>query len=109
MPYQHEQLAEGKWQTLSLIEQLGNVGSEVGRAAKWQSRDKKNYESASKRALELLDLTIQDARWRGRLKEITRSREFFCGAILGVNSYQTTLQDLDRYFSQFALAARLKK
>jgi hypothetical protein len=29
--HRHRELAAGRWQTLSLAEQLGNVGSEVGR------------------------------------------------------------------------------
>lgn len=109
MPHQHEQLAGGGWQKLSLIEQLGNIGSEVGRAAKWRGQDEENFRQAAWRALELFDLTIRDVRWRGRLKEILRAREFFCGALLGGDTYKTTLSDLDRYFFQYAAAARLKK
>ncbi|MBI3420453.1 MAG: hypothetical protein HY006_00125 [Candidatus Sungbacteria bacterium] len=52
MPHQHQQLAEGKWHELSLVGQLANVGSEVGRAAKWQGRDEENFKQASGRALE---------------------------------------------------------
>jgi hypothetical protein len=104
---QHQQLAEGGWSKLSLLEQLANVGSEVGRAAKWQNRDRTSYEAAYRRALELLDLTMQDVRWRHRLKEISRARELLIGAVSG--EYETSLQDLDRYFMQFALAARLRK
>ena len=31
-------------------------------------------------ALELLDLTLADPRWRGRLREISRARELLCDA-----------------------------
>lgn len=109
MPPQHQNLASGRWLQLSLMEQLANVGSEVGRAAKWQGKDQENFQYAYRRALELLDLTIGDHRWRGRLKEIVRAREFFCAAALDGNEYKTTLADLERYFSQFALAVRLRK
>src|SRR5262249_58126211 len=34
------------------------------------------------RALELLDLTLEDPRWRNRLFEITRARELLCAAVL---------------------------
>jgi hypothetical protein len=53
---QHQSLAAGRWQTLSLAEQLGNVGSEVGRAvrAKTQHNDRRMW-SALERALELFD------------------------------------------------------
>jgi len=58
------------------------------------------------RALELIDLTIRDSRWRHRLKEIVRAREVLCDTALEGNAYGATFEDLDRYFTQFALAAR---
>lgn len=58
------------------------------------------------RALELLDLTIRDPRWRHRLKELTRAREFLCDAWLGGKEYHSDLEGLNRYFLDFALAAR---
>lgn len=91
------------------MEQLANIGSEIGRAAKWQEKDKESYKAAYGRALELLDLTIDDSRWRGRLKEIARVRELVAGAALGENLYNTSFSDLERYFSHFALAARLQR
>lgn len=96
---------------LSLIEQMGNIGSEVRRAACWQGRDEKMFNSAVERALELFDLTLMDERWQRqkRLKEIARPREVFCDAVLGGKEYKSSLEDLDKYFFQFALAARLKK
>ncbi len=106
MTYQHENLAGGRWFTLSLVGQLGNVGSEVGRAARRRGRDETLFRAAIDRALELLDLTIADPRWRGRLKEIVRVREVLCDAAFGEGLYQTSLEELDRYFFRFALAAR---
>jgi len=103
---QHASLAAGRWSTLSLLEQLGNVGSEVGRAARWQNKDKGRFEGAFARALELLDLTIADARWQGRCKELLRARELLGDSYCGGNAYQTTFADLERYFSFFAYAAR---
>jgi hypothetical protein len=58
------------------------------------------------RALELLDLSIQDPRWRRRLKELARAREMLCAAWLGGAEYRADLEGLDRYFLKFALAAR---
>lgn len=79
----HNNLSFERWQELSLLEQLGNIGSEVSRALKWEGKDEKTFNGAVDRALELFDLTLQDARWRGaRLREIARAREVFCDAIL---------------------------
>ena len=81
--YRHRELAAGGWGRLSLAEQLGNVGSEVGRMRRWRDRDERLATAAFDRALELLDLTLADARWRGRLKEIARARELLCDAASG--------------------------
>ena len=104
---QHQFLAAGRWGALTLMEQLGNVGSEVGRARRWQGEDTALFEGAFVRSLELLDLTIRDPRWRGRLKELTRAREVLCDAFGGGPEYASTLEDMERYFYPFALAARL--
>ena len=104
----HKTLAEGRWREFSLMEQLGNVGSEVGRARYWQERDQTASKKAMERALELMDMTIRDPRWRNhRLKELRRAREMVVDAMRGGKEYGSTLEDLDEYFFQFAIAARL--
>ena len=104
--YRHPEQAGGRWRHLSLAEQLGNVGSEVGRMLRWSGRDERLTTGAFERALELLDLTLADSRWRGRLREIARARELLCDAAAGGSEYGTRLEDLDRYFLAFAVAAR---
>jgi len=106
---QHKNLAAGRWQQLSFAEQMGNIGSEISRALNWRDKDQKSYENAIDRALELLDLTINDLRWQNRLKEIVRTRELLCDAIFGGKEYKTSLEDLNQYFFHFALAARVNK
>lgn len=108
MSFQHQDLAAGKWFTLTIFEQLGNVGSEISRARKWQDKNEEYFKNAIFRALELLDLTIADSRWKktGRLREICRARELVCDAYYGGKEYGSTLEDLDRYFYYFAYAAR---
>ncbi len=98
-------ISKERWWTLSLAEQLGNVGSEVGRAAKWQGRDETSFWGAVGRALELLDLTRTDKRWKNRRAEIDRTREVFSDAVLGGYEYKSSLPELERYFMQFALLA----
>lgn len=106
MSHVHANLATGRWQTLSLMEQLANVGSDVARARRWQGKDPRLSEKAFIRALELLDLSIGDHRWKGRRKELTRARELLCDAMCGGSAYSSDLASLDRYFLHFAVAAR---
>ena len=73
---------------------------------RWRGRDERLMSSAFDRALELLDLTLADPRWHGRLREIARVRELLCDASAGGADYATMLEDLDRYFLAFAVAAR---
>ena len=104
---QHKSLAAGRWFLLSYAEQMGTIGGEVHRAVQWQARDRKIFDVAVDNTLELIDLTIADVRWQKRLREILRVREFFCDAVFGDNQYHTSLDDLDNYFLQFAIAVRL--
>jgi hypothetical protein len=106
---QHRELAAGRWWSLSLAEQLGNVGSEVSRAARWQVRNPEVARDALYRALELLDLTLADPRHRqsrARLREIARAREVVADFFAGPNQYGSTATSLQRYFDAYALAAR---
>jgi hypothetical protein len=109
-PTRHETLAAGRWQTLSLAEQLGNIGSEVSRAlrAKAQGNDGRMW-AALERALELFDLTVADPRMHGRRREVLRAREVVCDFLLGENMYRSTAESLDRYFLTFARAARANR
>jgi len=107
----HKDLAGGRWLEFSLAEQMGNIGSEVGRATKWQNKG--NIESRDKaldRAFELLGFTMADIRWRGnRLKEICRAREVLADVFYGDNVYNDSPEKMEKYFYQFALAARINK
>ena len=106
--FQHRSLAEGKWFTLSLAEQLANIGSEVHRAILARG-DENRFKGAVIRGLELFNLTVSDKRWSKRLKELTRLKELFCDAVSGGTEYATSLEDLDKYFYHFAFAVRKSK
>jgi hypothetical protein len=105
VPVRHDTLAAGRWQQFTICEQLGHVGSEVSRT-KNAAGNEARFWSAAARAFELLDLTIGDPRWKSRLRELLRAREFLADAILGGHVYRTSMDDMDRYFFQFARAAR---
>jgi hypothetical protein len=106
----HRNLTLSHWQKFSLVEQLANIGAEVGRALSWQKKgDKEKGQRAIERGLELFDLTISDQRWQHRLKEIARAREVVCDYFFGDNQYQSSPESLDKYFLSFAMAARRNK
>lgn len=107
----HKDMAAGRWHELTLAEQLGNVGSEVGRALNWQRRGHVEYaERARERALELIDLTAADKRWHfPRKREILRMREVLCDFWWGDNEYGSTSANLEKYFMAFAYYARASR
>lgn len=101
---QHVELAQGRWQTLTLAEQLGNIGSEFDRvlAAK-KAGDKDRADKALARFLELFDLTLADGRWASaRRRELARLRE----QSLEEFEKGSALESLSQYYLNFALAAR---
>lgn len=105
MNTQHKDLAAGKWLLMSLAEQMGNIGSEIHRLVLAKD-DIGRRDAALDRCIELIDLTLADRRWVKGYKEIARVREVLCDIYFGDNQYQTSIEDLDEYFFQFALIAR---
>ncbi len=102
----HPELAAGRWFTLSLAEQLGNVGSEFERASRWKrERDAERFDHAFARMLELLDLTIADSRWRqNHLSELKAVRERARQELCSDEALDS--DNLREYFYAFALSAR---
>ncbi len=101
----HKDLAGGRWHTMTLAEQMGNIGSEVSRAGLAKDKDKKRFWGAVDRGLELFDLTLSDPRWKGRLLEIGRARDVFCDAVFDGKEYGSTFPGIQKYFDIFALYA----
>lgn len=107
MSYQHEGLAAGRWKELSFVEQMANIGSEVGRALNWRSKGNDAYcQNAFDRALELLDFTLDSVKGFPRLKEVARLREAIADYFFGTNQAAFTEESLKRYFMHFTFAAR---
>lgn len=104
----HPGLSAERWQAMSLHEQLGNVGTEVARAARAKANaSDERLSFALDRALELFAFTLDDDRWRGpRRREIARAREVVCDFLVGDNEYGSTAESLDAYFLSYAVAAR---
>ena len=107
MNYQHKGLAAGRWQQLTFIEQMANIGSEVERALNWKVKGNNQHcENAFDRALELIDLTLDGLESYPRLKEITRVREALVDYFMGDNQFAWTEEIWRKYFFYFAYAAR---
>jgi len=106
-------LNEERWASMTLAEQMANIGSEVGRSAKWLSKGKQVMaDGAFLRALDLIDLTIQFGRkgQPGRkylLRELCRARECYTGAYLSAD--YPTLAFVDSYFTSFVSICLSKK
>ena len=109
MTVQHKELAEGRWRQMSFVEQMGNAGSEVERFLNWRAKGHPEYSAkAFARALELLDLTMDANRQRGRLREVARVREALVD-YEGANAFGSTEDSWRKYFRAFAYAARRKR
>ncbi|HSC28898.1 MAG TPA: hypothetical protein VLD67_16600 [Vicinamibacterales bacterium] len=79
------------------------------RAIRWSGRNEHLARGALERALELIDLTLDDPRHRrspARLRELARAREVVVGFFAGPNEYRSTAGGLQRYFDAYALAVR---
>ena len=91
-----------RWRRLSILEQMGNIGSEAGRTIKAKKRGD-DFEPALIRALDLFDATVQGliADKSYRVKEVLRARDQFLQAL-----YIREDDKIEEYFMQFAIAAR---
>lgn len=106
-PAIHASLANGRWHTLTLSEQLGNIGSDVERAFRAHAQGRADrFALAFDRALELFDLTVKDQRLTapGR-REVLRAREQFCRVFFDDTCEGDLAEYLQKYFLQFAMAA----
>jgi hypothetical protein len=95
-----------KWARLSPFEQMGNIGSEVGRSMNALQRgDKESLDGAYRRGLDLIDATVDAWDSEPRKRELLCARKLFTNAI---ESHKVDRQ-LDNYFMQFAIAARASR
>ncbi len=106
------QVDRAKWSKMSIFDQMGNISSEVGRAINSKKQNnKQNLENSIIRALDLFDVTIDQLinAKSIRSKEVLRSRDQFLTVIYKESPSTNELSSLDRYFTQYAIAARINK
>jgi hypothetical protein len=95
---------KGTWLKLTRSQQLGNIGSEIARARHWSvHNDDVNRKKALERALELLDLTLDDRRWGYGIKEIARFREIVSAWFCDETFFDVRPEDLENYCVDFVI------
>ncbi len=97
-----------RWFKFSLVEQMANIGSEIGRAINWRGKGENESRLFFERGLELLDLTIEDSKNKKRLKELLRVRECLSDYFCFDNIYGSNDEKWNNYFYGFNYAASLK-
>jgi hypothetical protein len=100
----HEYSADA-WASMDMFNQMGNIGSEVGRALTAKRQGKLDRcQAAYLRGLDLIDETarIWANQKRAGLRELLYAREQFAESVTSSKIDPT----LEAYFMQFAIAAR---
>lgn len=97
------------WNERTTMEQMANIGAEVGRTINWNKKDKKYAQLAFYRALNLLQQTKADPKNRSKLKELCRLYEMLVDWWLGNPVYQSNDQSWEKYFYAFNYAARRER
>jgi hypothetical protein len=94
-----------KWAEMDMFNQMGNIGSEVGRALSAKRQGKLDRcQAAFYRGLDLIDETAQlwAVKKQVGLRELLYARELFAESVTTDKIDPT----LEAYFMQFAIAAR---
>jgi len=102
-------ITQEKWQEFSLEQQMANIGSEVTRVVNLKEKnDKELSENSAWRVLEMIDSTLSDRRWKGRLREVFFLRDVFCDYLFNYGNFDVLGNNLKEYFLPFALLAMQK-
>ena len=98
-----------RWSQLTFNEQMGNIGSEVGRAINAHRNGISARETrAVDRAIDLFSATVEvliGTPFSYRLKEVLRARDEFLRLFFD-GTFEEDADNIERYFMYFAFAAR---
>ena len=98
-----------RWAQLTFYEQMGNIGSEVGRsiiAHRNGNNERKNR--AIDRAIDLFSATVEvtvGTSYAYRLKEVLRARDEYLRLFFD-GTFDHDADNIERYFMDFAYMAR---
>jgi hypothetical protein len=100
-----------RWATMTIFEQMGNIGSEVGRSiSAKRAGNTERFEGSLARALDLFEATIEVMinLKSPRVREVLIARDQFLNLFYG-DAPEGDDQKIENYFMQFAIAARLHR
>ena len=101
-----------RWRQLTFNEQMGNIGSEVGRAIiAHRNGNEMRKNRAIDRAIDLFSATVEviiGTPYSYRLKEVLRARDEFLHLFFD-DTFDYDADNIERYFMNFAFAARQGK
>ena len=101
-----------RWAQMTIFEQMGNIYSEVGRTFNARRTGRLEDENmATKRAIDLFDATIDNLVQSKsvRAKEVLRAKDLFLNNLNSTKFDETDAASLEKYFMQFAIAARINR
>ena len=105
----HREIWEnGRWQEMSIFDQLANIWAEVGRSLNnLKNGNQERFDESIKRAYELLDMAMADPKRRKtpKLREICLIRELISDYFFADNQYQSTPEFFERYFFEKTVIA----
>ena len=74
-----------RWLKFSKTQQMGAIAAEIMRAKTWEGKEKENFLSSLERALQLIDLTLEDKRWKKWLAILFWLRDETAKFYIGLN------------------------
>ncbi|HUD05310.1 MAG TPA: hypothetical protein VMR18_00100 [Candidatus Saccharimonadales bacterium] len=101
-----------RWSQMSILEQMGNIYSEVGRSFKAKRSGKvDNQNLAATRAIDLFDATVETLIEKKSIRatEVLRAKDQYLISLHGKPFNEKDASSLEKYFLEFAVAARLSK
>ena len=109
MSSSYYQVDRERWSKMTINEQMGNIGSEVGRAIiARRNGNKAREDRAIDRAIDLFSATVESlvgTEYSYRLKEVLRAREEFLRLFFD-GTFDSDAEKIERYFMNYAFAAR---
>ncbi len=91
-----------KWFSMSIQEQISNIGSEVLRADRWKKKG--NYErmrSYYDTAISFLCLSLRDPKNSAGRNELSLCIDELADYFIGENRWGTTSETLEKYYNAF--------